>query len=116
ALALHPATRLTTPQRCICRQEAQRLPSPRSSELSSYDELEGRAAEARGKIVLFDVPFTTYGETVRYRSQGAIAAACAGAVASLRSEEHTSELQSREDLARRLLHEKGKKMREETYS
>lgn len=51
--------------------------------VSSFDELERRAAEARGKIVLFDVPFTTYGETVRYRSQGAIAAARAGAVASL---------------------------------
>ncbi|MHB1170573.1 MAG: M20/M25/M40 family metallo-hydrolase, partial [Longimicrobiales bacterium] len=51
--------------------------------VGSFDELEQRAAEARGRIVLFDVPFTTYGETVRYRSQGAIAAARAGAVASL---------------------------------
>ena len=51
--------------------------------VGSFDELEQRAAEARGKIVLFDAPFTTYGETVRYRSQGAIAAARAGAVASL---------------------------------
>jgi carboxypeptidase Q len=51
--------------------------------VESYEELERRAAEARGKIVLFDVPFTTYGETVQYRSGGAIAAARAGAVASL---------------------------------
>ncbi|HVE80177.1 MAG TPA: M28 family metallopeptidase [Gemmatimonadaceae bacterium] len=51
--------------------------------VGSFEELERRAADARGKIVLFDVPFTTYGETVRYRSQGAIAAARAGAVASL---------------------------------
>lgn len=51
--------------------------------VSSFDELEQRAADARNKIVLFDAPFTTYGETVRYRSQGAIAAARAGAVASL---------------------------------
>ena len=51
--------------------------------VSSFDELEARAAEARGKIVLFDVPFTGYGQTVRYRSDGAIAASRAGAVASL---------------------------------
>jgi carboxypeptidase Q len=51
--------------------------------VESYEELERRAAEARGKIVLFDAPFTSYGETVQYRSGGAIAAARAGAVASL---------------------------------
>lgn len=51
--------------------------------VGSFDELRARAAEARGRIVLFDVPFTTYGETVRYRSRGAIEAARAGAVASL---------------------------------
>jgi carboxypeptidase Q len=51
--------------------------------VGSFAELETRAAAARGRIVLFDVPFTNYGETVRYRTQGAIAAARAGAVASL---------------------------------
>ncbi len=51
--------------------------------VGSFQELEDRAAEARGKIVLFDVPFTTYGETVQYRSRGAVAAARVGAVASL---------------------------------
>ncbi|HET9982848.1 MAG TPA: M28 family metallopeptidase [Longimicrobiales bacterium] len=51
--------------------------------VSSFDELERKAADAKGKIVLFDVPFTSYGETVRYRSGGATAAAKAGAVASL---------------------------------
>jgi len=51
--------------------------------VSSYDELSARAAEARGRIVLFNAPFTTYGETVRYRTGGAVAAARAGAVASL---------------------------------
>jgi carboxypeptidase Q len=51
--------------------------------VSSFDDLTARAAEARGRIVLFDVPFTTYGETVAYRQTGAIAAARAGAVASL---------------------------------
>jgi carboxypeptidase Q len=51
--------------------------------VGGFEELTARAAEARGKIVLFDVPFTTYGETVRYRANGAVAAARAGAVASL---------------------------------
>lgn len=49
----------------------------------SFDELEARREEAQGRIVVFNVPFTTYGETVRYRVLGAIAAARAGAVASL---------------------------------
>ncbi len=51
--------------------------------VGSFDELSDRAAEARGRIVLFDAPFTSYGETVRYRTEGAVAAARAGAVASL---------------------------------
>jgi carboxypeptidase Q len=51
--------------------------------VTSFNDLQRRAAEARGKIVLFDVPFTTYPETVKYRVQGAAAAARAGAVASL---------------------------------
>ncbi len=51
--------------------------------VGSFEELERRANEARGKIVLFDVPFTTCGETVRYRTGGAVAAARAGAVAAL---------------------------------
>ena len=51
--------------------------------VSSFADLDKRAAEARGKIVLFDVPFTNYGATVRYRSDGAVAAARAGAVAAL---------------------------------
>jgi carboxypeptidase Q len=51
--------------------------------VGSFDELQSRAAEARGRIVLWDVPFTTYGETVQYRGRGAVEAARAGAVASL---------------------------------
>jgi carboxypeptidase Q len=51
--------------------------------VGSFDELTSRAAEAKGKIVLFDVPFTTYGATVRYRAAGATAAARVGAVAAL---------------------------------
>ncbi|MDH3367962.1 MAG: M28 family metallopeptidase [Gemmatimonadota bacterium] len=51
--------------------------------VGSWDELEARAEEARGKIVLFNVPFTGYGRTVQYRLLGAIAAARAGAAAAL---------------------------------
>ncbi len=51
--------------------------------VSGFEELEARAAEAEGRIVLFDVPFAGYGQTVQYRSNGAVAAARAGAVASL---------------------------------
>ncbi len=51
--------------------------------VSSFDELIARGTEAKGKIVLFDTPFTDYGETGQYRRTGAIAAAKVGAVALL---------------------------------
>jgi carboxypeptidase Q len=51
--------------------------------VTSFDDLTRRAAEARGRIVLFDVPFTGYGETVRYRGGAANAAGRVGAVAAL---------------------------------
>jgi carboxypeptidase Q len=51
--------------------------------VSSGDELAKRSAEAKGKIVLFNVPYTSYGETVQYRSAGASMAARHGAVAML---------------------------------
>ena len=51
--------------------------------VESYQELDQRRAEAKGKIVVFNVPFTTYGETVGYRISGASRAADAGAVAAL---------------------------------
>ncbi|MEM8599388.1 MAG: peptidase M28 family protein, partial [Bacteroidota bacterium] len=51
--------------------------------VSSFDELTSLGDRARGKIVVYNVPFTTYGETVRYRVFGANQAAAAGAVASL---------------------------------
>lgn len=51
--------------------------------VASFDELAARKEEARGKIVLFDAPFVTYGATVQYRSRGAVEAAKAGAVAAL---------------------------------
>ena len=49
----------------------------------SFDELTAAGARARGRIVLFNVPFTTYGETVQFRSAGPSRAATAGAVAAL---------------------------------
>jgi carboxypeptidase Q len=49
----------------------------------SFGDLASRGAAVRGKIVLFDVPFTTYDETVAYRYGGASAAAKLGAVAVL---------------------------------
>ena len=49
----------------------------------SFEELEMHAANARGRIVLFNVAYTTYGETVRFRWNGASRAARHGAVAML---------------------------------
>jgi carboxypeptidase Q len=51
--------------------------------VKSFADLQGRAAEAAGKIVVFNVPFVTYGETVAVRSRGAVDAARDGALASL---------------------------------
>jgi len=51
--------------------------------VSSFAELERRKADAQGRIVLFDAPFTTYPETRHYRTDGAVAAAKVGAVATL---------------------------------
>ena len=51
--------------------------------VSSYAELEQRAAEVKGKIVVYNVPYTNYGETVQYRGGGASRAAKLGAVAAL---------------------------------
>lgn len=51
--------------------------------VSSFSDLTAKAAQANGKMVLFDVPFTSYGETVQYRARGASAAAQVGAVAAL---------------------------------
>ena len=49
----------------------------------SFQELDASGDRARGRIVLFNVPFTTYGETVVYRSDGPSRAAAKGAVAAL---------------------------------
>lgn len=51
--------------------------------VTSFEELKQRAREAEGKIVVFNQPFVSYGETVAYRAYGASEAAKAGAVATL---------------------------------
>ena len=51
--------------------------------VSSFEELDAKEKYVRGKIILFNAPFTTYGETVQYRYKGASAAARYGALASL---------------------------------
>ncbi len=52
--------------------------------VSSFEDFAALSdAAVRGKIVLWNVPFTTYGETVAYRANGGIAASRRGAVASL---------------------------------
>lgn len=51
--------------------------------VSSFEELDRRAAEAKGRIVLFDVPYQGYGKTVPYRGDGPSRAAKHGAVACL---------------------------------
>ncbi|XP_035018354.1 carboxypeptidase Q [Hippoglossus stenolepis] len=51
--------------------------------VESFEELKRRASEAVGKIVVFNQPFVSYGETVKYRAYGASEAAKVGAVASL---------------------------------
>jgi carboxypeptidase Q len=49
----------------------------------TFEELETARDRVKGKIVLFNVPFTTYGETVRFRATGPSRAAALGAVAML---------------------------------
>jgi carboxypeptidase Q len=51
--------------------------------VGSLDELQRRGAEANGKIVLLDVPFTDYVATRKVRTDGPSAAARVGAVACL---------------------------------
>lgn len=51
--------------------------------VSSFDDLDRRAAEAQGRIVLLNAPYVDYGTTVSYRTAGASRAARAGAVACL---------------------------------
>ena len=51
--------------------------------VNSFEDLKLRAKDAKGKIVLYNVPFTTYGKTVQYRYRGASEAAKVGGIASL---------------------------------
>lgn len=51
--------------------------------VSDFDELHALGDKVKGKIVVFDAPFVTYGETVRYRSSGVVEAAKQGAVAAI---------------------------------
>jgi carboxypeptidase Q len=51
--------------------------------VGGFEDLKRRADEARGRIVLFNLPFTEYGTTVAIRTRGATEASRAGAVASL---------------------------------
>ena len=51
--------------------------------VTSFDDLRSKQSDARGRIVLFDVAYTNYSETVAYRTGGARAAALYGAIAVL---------------------------------
>jgi carboxypeptidase Q len=49
----------------------------------SFEELDAARDRVKGRIVLFNVPFTSYGETVRFRASGPSRAGSLGAVAVL---------------------------------
>lgn len=49
----------------------------------TFQELEAAASRARGRIVVFNAPFTTYDQTRPYRTDGASRAAALGAVGVL---------------------------------
>ena len=51
--------------------------------VNDFNELESLGENIKGKIVLYNAPFTSYSETVMYRYSGASRAAKYGAVASL---------------------------------
>jgi carboxypeptidase Q len=51
--------------------------------VGDFQELDAAAPRAKGRIVLFNAPFTNYGETVQYRAGGPSRAAALGAVAAL---------------------------------
>ena len=49
----------------------------------SFEELDASRDRVKSRIVLFNVPFTTYGDTVRFRTAGPSRAAALGAAAML---------------------------------
>jgi carboxypeptidase Q len=51
--------------------------------VSGFDELRERSSDVRGRMVLFNAPFTTYTDTVAYRTGGPRSASQLGAVAAL---------------------------------
>jgi len=51
--------------------------------VTSFDDLRSKAADAKGRIVLYNVPYNGYSETVTYRTGGARVAAQYGAAAAL---------------------------------
>ncbi|CAB3388948.1 Hypothetical predicted protein [Cloeon dipterum] len=51
--------------------------------VDSFDELHHHKEQAKGKIVVFNENYTTYGESVRYRDYAAVEAAKLGGVATL---------------------------------
>jgi carboxypeptidase Q len=51
--------------------------------VKTFEDLNQHAAEAEGKIVLYNAPYVSYGQTNQYRTGGATAAARHGAVAVL---------------------------------
>ena len=51
--------------------------------VESFEELDRNKDNVKGKIVLYNVPFTSYGETVQYRYDGPNRAADYGAIGSL---------------------------------
>ncbi|MBI89760.1 MAG: carboxypeptidase [Candidatus Marinimicrobia bacterium] len=51
--------------------------------VNNFDELEKYSDKIKGNIILYNVPFTTYGETVKYRYNGANMASKHGASGAL---------------------------------
>jgi carboxypeptidase Q len=51
--------------------------------VKTFEELSARAGDAKGKIVLFNAPYVSYGQTNQYRTAGPSAAARAGAIGVL---------------------------------
>jgi carboxypeptidase Q len=51
--------------------------------VKSFNDLAAKAAQAMGKIVVYNIPWENYGQAVQYRWAGAVKAAQAGAIASL---------------------------------
>ncbi|MCX7736462.1 MAG: M20/M25/M40 family metallo-hydrolase [Candidatus Kapabacteria bacterium] len=51
--------------------------------VNSFEDLQKKAKDAKGKIVVYNVPFVNYGQAVQFRWLGHLKAAEVGAVASL---------------------------------